>query len=121
MKTILVVDDSTVMVMSFKKMLEVSGMKVETSYDGVQAMAHLNDGLKPDLIITDINMPNMDGIEFIKQARAMLRFTPILALTTETQSAMRDEAKRSGATGWLVKPVKGPELMDAITQVLPGA
>jgi two-component system chemotaxis response regulator CheY len=73
------------------------------------------------LIITDINMPNMNGIEFIKKARTILRFTPILALTTESQQGKRDEAKQSGATGWLVKPVGGQDLIKVIKQVVPGA
>jgi two-component system chemotaxis response regulator CheY len=87
----------------------------------VIAFDKLKSGLKPDLIITDINMPNMNGIEFIKKARTILRFTPILALTTESQQGKRDEAKQSGATGWLVKPVGGQDLIKVIKQVVPGA
>jgi two-component system chemotaxis response regulator CheY len=99
MKTILVVDDSSTMVMSLKSSLEISGFKV----------------------LTDINMPRMDGLEFIRNVRKTLRFTPILALTTESQQAKRDEAKKLGASGWLVKPVGGAELVKVIKQVLPGA
>ncbi len=121
MKTIFVVDDSATMVMSLKTSLEMSGFKVETAVDGEQAMAKINKGLKPDLIITDINMPKMDGIELIRHARKVLRFTPILTLTTESQQAKRDEAKKLGATGWLVKPVGGVDLIKVIKQVLPGA
>lgn len=120
-KTILVVDDSTVMLMSVRQALEMGGFKVETAGDGLQALNKLKSGLKPDLIITDINMPNMNGIELIKNARAILRFTPILALTTESQATKRDEAKRLGATGWLVKPVTGPDLIKVVKQILPGA
>ena len=107
MKTIMVVDDSATMVMSLKSSLELSGFKVETAADGQLGLDKLKAGVKPDLIITDINMPRMDGIQFIRNARQMLRFTPILALTTESQQAKRDEAKKLGATGWLVKPVGG--------------
>ncbi len=122
-KTILVVDDSATMVMSLKTSLEMSGFKVETANDGVQGLAKIKTGAKPDLIITDINMPNMGGLEFIGQVRGLagMRFTPILALTTESQQTKRDEAKKLGATGWLVKPVGGPELLKVIKQVLPGA
>ncbi len=120
-KTIFVVDDSSVMVMSLKQTLEMAGFKVETAKDGLEAFGKLKSGLKPDLIITDINMPKMNGIELIKNARTVLRFTPILALTTESQAAKRDEAKRLGATGWLVKPVAGPDLLKVVKQVLPGA
>ncbi|KXX64272.1 MULTISPECIES: response regulator [Marichromatium] len=122
-KTILVVDDSATMVMSLKASLEIAGFTVETAGDGVQAISKLKSGIKPDLILTDINMPNMGGIDFIRNARALpgMRFTPILALTTESQQAKRDEAKKLGATGWLVKPVGGADLIKVIKQVLPGA
>lgn len=122
-KTIMIVDDSATMLMSVKSNLQIAGFKVETANDGVQALAKLKSGTKPDLIITDINMPNMTGIELIQHARAIptLRFIPILVLTTESQQAKRDEAKRLGATGWLVKPVGGGDLLKIIKQVLPGA
>ncbi len=118
MKTILVVDDSVTMLKSLQSSLQISGFQVETAADGVEGMAKLNAGLKPDLILTDINMPHMDGIEFIRQARLKLRFTPILALTTEGQRAKRDEARAHGATGWMLKPVGGMELMKLIEQVV---
>jgi two-component system, chemotaxis family, chemotaxis protein CheY len=121
MKSVLLVDDSATMVMSLKGTLEISGFKVETAGDGEAALNKLKKGLKPDLIITDINMPKMDGISLIREARKLLRFTPILALTTESQQAKRDEAKKIGATGWLVKPVGGADLVKVIKQVLPGA
>jgi two-component system chemotaxis response regulator CheY len=120
-KTIFVIDDSATMLMSVKQTLEMSGLKVDTAKDGLEAFNKIKAGLKPDLIITDINMPNMNGIEFIKNARAILRFTPILALTTESQATKREEAKKIGATGWLVKPISGPDLLKVIRQVLPGA
>jgi two-component system, chemotaxis family, chemotaxis protein CheY len=121
MKSVLLVDDSATMVMSLKGTLEISGFKVDTAGDGEAALNKLKMGLKPDLIITDINMPKMDGISLIREARKLLRFTPILALTTESQQAKRDEAKKIGATGWLVKPVGGADLVKVIKQVLPGA
>ena len=122
-KTILIVDDSTTMTMSLKSSLQMSGYTVLTASDGVNALTVLKTGAKPDLIITDINMPNMGGLELIKNLKALpgFRFTPILTLTTESDSAKRDEGKRLGATGWLVKPVKGPDLVKVIKQVLPGA
>jgi two-component system chemotaxis response regulator CheY len=122
-KTILLVDDSTTMVMSVKSTLEMNDFLVETAGDGLEALAKLKGGPKPDLIITDINMPNMGGLEFIKNVRALsgYNFTPILTLTTESDVEKRDEAKKLGATGWIVKPVAGPELIKVIKQVLPGA
>lgn len=121
MKTIFLVDDSATMLMSLKGILVNSGFKVETAPDGEPALAKLKTGFKPDLIITDINMPKMDGITFIRESRKLLRFVPILALTTESQQAKRDEAKKFGATGWMVKPIGALELVNVIKQVLPGA
>jgi two-component system, chemotaxis family, chemotaxis protein CheY len=122
-KTIMIVDDSSTMLMSLKNSLEIAGFNVLSASDGALALATLHGGAKPDLIITDINMPNMGGIEFISKARALagFRFIPILALTTESQQAKRDEAKKLGATGWLLKPVSGADLSKIIKQVLPGA
>ena len=121
MKHVFLVDDSATMLMSLKGTLEMSGFKVDTVGDGQAALDRIKSGLKPDLIITDINMPRMDGIQLIREARKLLRFTPILALTTESQQGKRDEAKKNGATGWLVKPVGGSDLVKVIKQVLPGA
>ncbi len=120
-KTVFLIDDSATMLMSVKQTLEMSGFKVDTAKDGLEALNKIKAGLKPDLIITDINMPNMNGLDFIKNTRAILRFTPILALTTESQATKRDEAKKNGATGWLVKPIAGPDLLKVIKQVVPGA
>lgn len=120
-KTIFLIDDSAVMLTSVKQNLELAGYKVEVARDGLEGLTRVKSGLKPDLIITDINMPKMNGIEFIRNVRAILRFTPILVLTTESQTAKRDEAKKLGATGWLVKPVGGNDLLKVIKQVMPGA
>jgi two-component system chemotaxis response regulator CheY len=121
MTTIFIVDDSATMVMSLRATLEIAGFKVESAVDGEQALAKVKSGLKPDLIITDINMPRMDGLELIRQVRKLLRFTPILTLTTESQREKRDQAKQLGASGWMVKPIGGADLVKTIRQVLPGA
>jgi two-component system chemotaxis response regulator CheY len=122
-KKILIVDDSPTMTMSVKSSLQMNGFEVKTAADGVQALTLLKGGLKPDLIITDINMPNMGGLELIKNVKALpgFRFVPILTLTTESDAGKRDEGKRLGATGWLVKPISGADLLKVIKQVLPGA
>jgi two-component system chemotaxis response regulator CheY len=122
-QTILVVDDSVTMVMSLKTTLNMSGFTVETANHGQAALDKLNAGIKPNLIITDINMPVMGGMELIGKVRAMagFRFIPILTLTTETETAKREEGKRAGATGWLVKPLSGNDLVKVIRRVLPGA
>lgn len=121
MKNIFVVDDSPLIIAFLKNKLEGAGFQVQSAADGVQALAALKIApTRPDLIITDINMPNMGGIELIQNVRQMYRFTPILALTTETQGAKRDEAKRLGATGWLTKPISGDDLLKVVRKVLPG-
>lgn len=121
--TVLVVDDSVTMVMSLKTTLAMSGFQVETAGNGQAALEKLKSGVKPNLILTDINMPVMGGMELIRNVRAMsnLRFVPILTLTTESEASKREEGKRAGATGWLVKPVSGNDLISVIRKVLPGA
>lgn len=118
MKTILVVEDSRTMMMCLKQSLELSNYKVVTAENGQIAMDHLTKGLRPDVVITDINMPVMNGLEFIQRARPILRFTPILALTTESQQSKRDEARKLGATGWMVKPISSPNLLQVIERVM---
>jgi two-component system chemotaxis response regulator CheY len=121
-KTVLIVDDSSTVLMSVESMLKRLGLNVEKAQDGVDAETKLNAGFKPDLIITDINMPKMDGIQLIGKIRGMpaLRFTPVLVLTTEQEQGKRNEARAKGATGYLVKPVTGDQLKGVINQVLPG-
>jgi two-component system chemotaxis response regulator CheY len=121
--TVLVVDDSVTMVMSLKTTLAMSGFEVETAGNGQEALKKLQLGVKPNLILTDINMPVMGGMELIGKVRALpgLRFVPILTLTTESEASKRDEGKRAGATGWLVKPISGNDLIAVIKKVLPGA
>ena len=121
-KKIMVVDDSATIRMSLKTVLTNSGFEIVQASDGEEALKMLQDGTKPDLIITDINMPKMGGLELIKNVRKLpgLRFVPILALTTESAQEKRDEARKNGATGWIVKPVKGADLLGVIKKVLPG-
>jgi two-component system, chemotaxis family, chemotaxis protein CheY len=122
-KTILVVDDSITMVLSLKTTLTMNGFLVETAGNGREALDKLAAGIKPDLILTDVNMPVMGGMELIRSVRAMqhLKFTPILTLTTESDAAKRSAGKLAGATGWVVKPVSGNDLVAVIRKVLPGA
>ena len=122
-KRILVVDDSVTMVLSLKTTLTMNGFAVETANNGKAALDLLSSGVKPDLMITDINMPVMGGMELISKTRALptCKFLPILTLTTETEAAKRDEGKKLGATGWLVKPLSGEDLIRVIKKVLPGA
>jgi len=122
MKKILLVDDSTTMLMSMEGVLKRAGFDVATATGGAQALQKI-PAFRPDLMITDLNMPGMDGISLIREAKKLpaMRFKPVLMLTTESQQAKRDEAKTAGATGWLVKPVQPDQLTGVVKQVLPGA
>ncbi|WP_420238508.1 response regulator [Telmatobacter bradus] len=122
-QTVLIVDDSATMVMSLKTSLTMNGYQVVTASHGKEALDKLEAGAKPNLIITDINMPVMGGMELIGKVRALsgFKYVPILTLTTEGDSAKRDEGKRLGATGWIVKPCSGDDLLRVIKKVLPGA
>ena len=108
--------------MSMEGILKKAGFAVTTAQSGDAALKALGGG-KKDLVITDLNMPGMDGITLIKEIRKLpgMRFMPILMLTTESQQAKRQDAKAAGATGWLVKPVKQDDLLGVIKKVVPGA
>ena len=122
-KTILLVDDSPTMLMSLEGILTKAGFSVKKSPNAEAALELLKAGPKPDLMITDLHMGAMNGIDLIKAVRKLpaYRFMPILMLTTESQQDKRAEAKAAGATGWLVKPVKPDELLPIIKQVVPGS
>lgn len=122
MKTILLVDDSKTILMSMESVLKKAGFLVITADGGPAALAKISAN-SPDLMITDLNMPGMDGITLIKEVKKLpsMRFKPVLMLTTESQQEKRLEAKKAGAIGWLVKPVQPTELVNVIKQVVPGA
>ncbi len=118
-KTILIVDDSESIrdVVSFT--LENAGYKVLIGVDGVDALKYLN-GAEIHLVITDFHMPNMDGISLIREIRAKenYKFVPILLLTTESQTAKKEEAKAAGATGWIVKPFVQDKLLAVVQKLI---
>lgn len=118
----MLVDDSATILMSMSAVLTKQGFEVTTASHGADALGKLRSA-RPDLIISDLNMPTMDGMTFVREARKLpgVRFTPILMLTTESEPAKRQEARAAGATGWLVKPVSSDALLTVIRQVLPGA
>lgn len=120
-KLILIVDDSPTVILSLKSNLSINGYQVEAAVDGAAALSRLQGGLRPALIITDFNMPKMNGAELVRAVKAManMKFTPILMLTTESDPRKREEGKKMGITGWMVKPVSGPDLLKVIAQVLP--
>ncbi len=123
MKVIMLVDDSRTILMSLTSVLTKGGYQIETAAHGREALDKVVGGLRPHAIISDVNMPVMDGITFVREVRGVagMRFTPILMLTTESEQSKRTEAKQAGATGWLVKPVSSDQLLTVIKQILPGS
>ena len=117
---VLVVDDSPTMRRSVTLTLELTGVRVVSAADGHEALRHIQGGLKPDLLLTDIVMPGMDGLQLIREARRLLRFTPIVALTTQSQQHLRDEGRAVGATAWLLKPTGGQELVSLVRRFIAG-
>jgi len=119
-KSALVVDDSSSVRQLVAYTLKEAGFEVREGANGAEALVEL-DKINVDLIITDLNMPVMDGITFIRNVRSRpaTKFTPILMLTTETQDSKKQEGKAAGATGWLVKPFHPGKLIDVIKKVLP--
>lgn len=119
-KTILTVDDSASVRQMVAFTLKEAGYDVIEACDGKDALSKIN-GKNLNLIITDLNMPNMDGIELIKNIRtdSPFKFVPIIMLTTESQAEKKAEGKNAGATGWIVKPFK-PEQLVAVTKKVIG-
>ncbi len=120
MSTIMLVDDSATILLSISNILGKAGYTVEKASNAADGLNKFKSGAKIDLLITDLNMPGMNGIEFIKLVRTLpnYKFMPILFLTTESQQSKRLEAKAAGASGWLVKPATADELLGTIKLVL---
>lgn len=118
-KSVLTVDDSSTIRQMVCFTLREAGFDVLEAVDGKDAIDKMNM-IQFDLIITDLNMPNMDGIELIKHARTnpTYRFVPILMLTTESQQEKKILGKCAGATGWITKPFKPEQLISVIRRVI---
>ncbi|NCN04786.1 MAG: response regulator [Spirochaetales bacterium] len=119
-KTILVVDDSNAVRQSVAFTLEQAGYTVIQAVDGLDGVSK-SEVHKPDLIITDVNMPNLDGIGLVRKVREnpANKFLPIIVLTTEAQKTKMDEGKEAGATGWIVKPFDSDKLLGVVKKVIP--
>ncbi len=117
-KTIMTVDDSASVRQMVSFTLKNEGHNVIEAVDGKDALGKLTGQV--DMIITDLNMPSMDGIELIRQVRAKpaYKFIPIIMLTTESQAQRKQEGKAAGATGWIVKPFKPEQLLAVVSKVL---
>jgi two-component system, chemotaxis family, chemotaxis protein CheY len=120
MKTIFIVDDSATILLSISSILGKAGYTAEKASNAEEALRKFNAGIKVDLLITDLNMPGMNGIELIREVRKLsaYKFVPILFLTTESQQAKKLEAKAAGASGWIVKPATADELLSTIKLVI---
>ncbi|AVT13462.1 response regulator [Paracidovorax avenae] len=118
-KTILIVDDSASVRSVVGIALRGAGYDVIEGCDGSDALRRLT-GQKVHLIISDVNMPNMDGITFLKTVKAMpaYRFTPVIMLTTESQEAKKREGQMAGAKAWVTKPFQPPTLLSAVEKLV---
>ena len=119
-KTILIVDDSSSLRMVVKIALTRAGYDVIEASDGRDGLAQLDKAGKVHLIVSDVNMPNMDGITFVTQVKAhpRHRFTPVVMLTTEGQDSKKEQGRAAGAKAWIVKPFNPPQLLDAVSKLI---
>lgn len=117
-KTIMTVDDSASVRQMVSFTLRTAGYEVVEAADGAQALERLRGPVH--LILTDLNMPRMDGIELVKRVRAdaTYKYIPIVLLTTESQDAKKQQGRAAGATGWIVKPFQSDKLLAVVKKVL---
>jgi two-component system chemotaxis response regulator CheY len=117
-ETILIVDDSVSMRQMTSIILKNAGYTVEQAADGEEGLSKVSDDIS--LVITDYNMPGMNGIELIKKIRAgsTNKAVPILMLTTESEESKKNEGKNAGATGWLTKPFDKEKLLSTIKKIM---
>ncbi len=121
-KSVLIVDDSATLRASVDFTLGEEGYRVHQARDGREALDLLAElGGKNEqigMIITDVNMPGMDGISFVREVkRTPFKFVPILVMTTEAQDAKKNEGREAGASGWLVKPFKPQQLLEVVAKL----
>lgn len=118
-KTVMVIDDSASIRQVMSLTLSKAGYDVTEACDGADALGKLN-GQKINLIVCDVNMPNMDGITFLRsiKERPGYRFTPVIMLTTESQEAKKQEGKAAGARAWVVKPFKPEQMLEAVSKLM---
>ena len=118
-KTILIVDDSTSLRQVVGIALKGAGYEVIEGCDGKDALTKL-DGRKIHLIISDVNMPNMDGISFVKALKQIpaYKFTPVIMLTTEAGDDKKREGQAAGAKAWVVKPFRPPQMLTAVAKLI---
>lgn len=119
-RVVFIVDDSRTVRASVEYTLKKEGYQVEQAVDGQDGLKRLEElrqkGVRPGMIISDINMPNLDGIGFITEVKKNpnFKFTPVLVLTTESQDEKKMQGKKAGAAGWLVKPFSPDQLIGVV-------
>jgi two-component system chemotaxis response regulator CheY len=120
-KTILVVDDSKAILSIIRTVLDVAGYEVLTAYDGVEGLSLLKSGRQVDIIVTDLNMPNMDGIEFIWEIRKLPDhvFTPICMLTTESEQTKLVDGESISIDAWIKKPIQPVHVLNIVSKIVP--
>jgi len=120
MKKILVVDDAITMRQLVAATLKSAGYEVVDARDGVDALKKLETEGRFNLIVSDVNMPNMDGITFLKEVKANMKhkFTPVIMLTTESQASIKEEGRKAGAKAWIVKPFKPNDLLAVVKKII---
>jgi two-component system chemotaxis response regulator CheY len=118
-KTILVVDDSASLRQVVGIALKGAGYTVIEACDGADALSKLK-GQKVNLVISDVNMPNMDGITFVREMKKLpeFKFTPVIMLTTEGQESKKQEGQAAGAKAWVVKPFQPPQMLAAVSKLI---
>lgn len=118
-KTILIVDDSASLRQVVSIALKGAGYEVFEACDGKDALGKL-DGRKVHLVISDVNMPNMDGITFVKNLKQIpaYKFTPVIMLTTESQEGKKQEGQAAGAKAWVVKPFQPSQMLAAVAKLV---
>nr|WP_221383284.1 response regulator [Actinoplanes polyasparticus] len=118
-KTILIVDDSASVRQVVSIALKGAGYEVITGTDGKDALTKLN-GQRIHLIISDVNMPNMDGITFVAEAKKLpaYKFTPVIMLTTESQEDKKRQAQAAGAKAWVTKPFQPEQMLGAVAKLV---
>ena len=119
MKTVLLIDDSKPQLLNAKFTLQHGGYLVETVSDPMTALDRIKE-VRPDLIITDVNMPGKDGITLVREVRQLAPFstTPLLVMSTDSQKHLLEQARTAGASGWLMKPVKQEDLLATVKKLL---
>ena len=119
MATILVIDDSASLRQVVSIALKGAGYSVIEACDGKDALSKL-DGQRINLIVSDVNMPNMDGITFVREAKKLpaYKFTPVIMLTTEAGEKMKQEGQAAGAKAWVVKPFKPEQMLAAVSKLV---